>query len=180
MLLLTIITWHRLVQANKACALSGSGPYACRGAATCARGRCRSFVAAELGRAQQELDRDLSMDRAQLRTWTHNLVTIRFALEQTHVLGRVMQELCCLLVEVLRVHWRLVQWHERLMHDDRRLRESSPSDSLPSFYKSLNELKPVVWNHCERVIVNCVDEYFSKRGELFGATDHGDLDDSLW
>jgi hypothetical protein len=58
--------------------------------------------AAESGRAQQELDRDLWMDRAQLRTWAHNLVTIRFALEQTHVLGRVMQELCCLLVEALR------------------------------------------------------------------------------
>jgi Protein of unknown function C-terminus (DUF2451) len=138
--------------------------------------------AAELGRAQQELDRNLWIDRAHLRTWTHNLVTIRFALEQTHVLGRVMQELCCLLVEVLRVHWRLVQWHERLMHDDRRVSESSSSDTLSSFYKSLNGLKPVVWNHCERVIVNCVDEYlsFSKRGELFGVTDQGDMDDSLW
>jgi hypothetical protein len=68
-----------------------------------------------------------------------------------------------------------------MMHDQ-HLRESSSSDTLSSFYKSLNELKPVVWNHCERVIVNCVDEYlrFSKRGELFGVTDHGDLDDSLW
>jgi hypothetical protein len=39
------------------------------------------------------------------------------------------------------------------MHDDRGLQTSSSSDTISSLYQSLNELKAVVWNYCERVKV---------------------------
>lgn len=141
----------------------------------------------ELSQLAREIDLDWG-DGTKLRTMTHNLVTIRFRLEEstTH-LSVVVQTLCLLLTDLLHAYFLATLWHRtpfeknQIIHADLSSTISPKSLQLERMLMEIVHSKAVLWNHCESVLVYCIEEYlnFSQKATLFAKITHG-VDDHAW
>ena len=121
-------------------------------------------------------------DYAKLRGVLLNLVTVRFDFEwQLSYLPRVFHRLCKCLTDILIAHNIFVKWHR----DSVGSRSSNDStivhSDLKSIYDSMIAHTRKIWEHCESIVANCLDEYLNcaPKRPLFKRGTNG-VDDVLW
>lgn len=129
-------------------------------------------------------------DSAKVRSLTHNLVTLRFQMEtKENYLSRVCHKLFHRLTEILHTHYLFLQWHsapfQELSKSYDTLHEISvetcESNELKTILSKVQEAKEVIWDHCERVIALCFDEYINFAGrKTFFRKEDNRVDDSNW
>lgn len=135
----------------------------------------------DLDQLGDEIDLDWG-DRHKLRNLTHNLTTIRFDFEASIVnyLPGVMRKLCESLRTILVAYLDLARWLASL-NDDSSYRGHSRVAAFGSLSDEIIAIKQQIWNHCENVIVRCLEEYLASnvRQTLFDCTEHY-VDETVW
>ena len=151
----------------------------------------RSFALALLdppGRNTSQYDNDLIQLSLEIRDWgdvaklkqsCHNLVTIRFHFEATEFyFPRVYQSLCQGLAQVLQIAKRIEGYHIKLANKERCGMDDADHARLKVLSTEIAQSLSLLWEQCESVLIQCLDEYihFSGKRELFCRSSDSDLD----
>ncbi|GKY94531.1 hypothetical protein MPSEU_000418800 [Mayamaea pseudoterrestris] len=137
----------------------------------------------ELARLRHEIDRHLG-DKTELKSITHNLVSIRFHLElDQNYLPRVICRLLEKLTNIFYVHHLFERFHD----DSPNKKTTQMPDILTirreakAVYGRLSKSRNTVANSCQNVIIRCLDEYskFAGQPDLFQRS-APETSDNIW